>query len=79
VGKFITRAKVSAAVRPGQVIMYHAWEDYQFQGGTGYRNVMPAPLKPLEMVGDYPFLKPMFAVRQPGQCGRDTRIDIRKA
>jgi len=29
VGRFVTRAKVSPAAQPGQVIMYHAWEDYQ--------------------------------------------------
>jgi len=53
VGKFITRATVSPAVRPGYVIMYHAWEDYQFEGGSGHRDVMASPLKPLELAGGY--------------------------
>ena len=35
VGRFFTKVKVSPAVRPGQVIMYHAWENYQFEGGMG--------------------------------------------
>jgi DMSO reductase family type II enzyme molybdopterin subunit len=78
VGSFITHAKMSPAVRPGQVIMYHAWENYQFEGGMGCRNVQASPLKPLELVGDYPYLKPIPAMRQPGQNSRDTRVDIRK-
>jgi nitrate reductase alpha subunit len=78
VGSFITHAKPSPAVRPGQVIMYHAWENYQFEGGMGHRNVVASPLKPLELVGDYPYLKPIPAMRQPGQNSRDTRVEMRR-
>jgi anaerobic selenocysteine-containing dehydrogenase len=35
IGEFPIRAKVAASVRPGQVIVYHAWENYQFEGGMG--------------------------------------------
>jgi DMSO reductase family type II enzyme molybdopterin subunit len=78
VGVFVTQAKVSAAVRPGQIIMYHAWENYQFEGGMGYRNVQASPINPLELVGDYPYLGPSLAIRQPGGNDRDTRVDIRR-
>jgi nitrate reductase alpha subunit len=66
------------AIRPGQVIMYHAWENFQFAGGMGHRNVTPSPLNPLRLVGDYPSLKPSMAQRQPGGNDRDTRVEIRK-
>ena len=79
VGRFVTRAKVSPAAQPGQVIMYHAWEDYQFEGGSGHRNVMASPLNPLELAGGYPFLDPSMAILQPGMNDRDTRVEIRKA
>ena len=46
VGRFLVQAKLSPAVRPGQVIIYHAWEDYQFEGGIGYRNVVASPINP---------------------------------
>jgi DMSO reductase family type II enzyme molybdopterin subunit len=78
VGRFLTRVKISPAVRPGQVIMYHAWENFQFEGGMGYRNVTPSPINPLDLVGDYPSLKPSMAIRQPGGSDRDTRVEIRK-
>jgi DMSO reductase family type II enzyme molybdopterin subunit len=78
VGRFVTRAKVSPAAQPGQAIMYHAWEDYQFEGGSGHRNVMASPLKPLELAGGYPFLDPSMAILQPGMNDRDTRVEIRK-
>jgi nitrate reductase alpha subunit len=78
VGRFLTRGKISPAVRPGQVIMYHAWENFQFEGGMGYRNVTPSPINPLDLVGDYPSLKPSMAIRQPGGSDRDTRVEIRK-
>jgi DMSO reductase family type II enzyme molybdopterin subunit len=78
VGRFLTQVKVSPAVRPRQVIMYHAWENFQFEGGMGYRNVTPSPINPLELVGDYPAMKPSMAIRQPGGNDRDTRVEIRK-
>ena len=77
IGSFITRARPAPCVRPGQAVMYHAWEDFQFEGGIGYRNVLASPLKPLELVGDHPWLKPMVGIRQPGQSDRDTRVEIR--
>jgi DMSO reductase family type II enzyme molybdopterin subunit len=79
VGRFRIQVKVSPAVRPGQVIMYHAWENFQFEGGIGHRNVTPSPINPLRLVGDYPSLKPTLAQRQPGGNDRDTRVEIRKA
>ncbi|RMD80937.1 MAG: hypothetical protein D6815_13025, partial [Candidatus Dadabacteria bacterium] len=79
VGEFFVQAKVSAAVRPGTVILYHAWEDYQFPGRRGYRNVLPSPLNPVELAGDYNHLRPVPASLQPGQNDRDTRVDIAPA
>ena len=78
VGRFRVRVKVSPAIRPGQTVMYHAWEDYQFEGGIGHRNVIATPLNPLGLVGGYPYLDPMFGIRQPSMNDRDTRIDLRK-
>ncbi len=78
VGRFRVRVKVSPAIRPGQVVMYHAWEDYQFEGGIGHRNVLATPLNPLGLVGGYPYLDPTFGSRQPGMNDRDTRVEIRR-
>jgi DMSO reductase family type II enzyme molybdopterin subunit len=78
VGEFRVRAKVSAAVRPGTVILYHAWEDYQFPGGEGYRNVLPSPLNPVELAGGYNHLRPVPAALQPGQSDRETRVEMER-
>lgn len=75
---YFSRIKISATVQPGQLIMYHGWESYQFRGGKTYRNVLASPLNPIEMVGDYPYLRPVMAVKQPGQSDRDTRVGIEK-
>jgi DMSO reductase family type II enzyme molybdopterin subunit len=78
-GDFVVRARVSDAVRPGTVILYHAWEDHQFPGGQGYRNVLPSPLNPIELAGGYTHLRPAPASLQPGQSDRETRVDIARA
>ena len=79
IGQFFVRTKVSPAVRPGQVIIYHAWENFQFEGGMGHRNVIPSPINPVELAGDYFHLNPAPAILQPGQSDRDTRVEVLKA
>ena len=74
-----TKAKLSASIRPGQSVMYHAWEDYQFEDGRGCRTLQASPLKPLELVGDMPYMERKFMELQPGMSDRDTRVDYRKA
>jgi anaerobic selenocysteine-containing dehydrogenase len=75
-GEFVVRAKVSAAVRPGSLLLYHAWEDYQFPGGRGHRNVLVSPLNPVELAGGYNHLRPVPASLQPGQSDRETRVEM---
>ena len=79
VGRFQAQAKVSACVQPGQVIMYHAWENFQFRGGMGHRNVIASPLNPVEMAGDYFHIHPAPAILQPGQNDRETRVEVTRS
>ncbi|MFQ5515207.1 MAG: molybdopterin-dependent oxidoreductase [Myxococcota bacterium] len=78
-GTFEARARVSSAVRPGTLILYHGWEDYQFPSGRGYRNVLPSPLNPVELAGDYGHIRPQPATFQPGQSDRETRVEMARA
>jgi nitrate reductase alpha subunit len=78
IGEFLIRAKVSPAVRPGQVIVYHAWENYQFEGGMGHRNVIPTPMNPVELAGGYGHIQHTPAILQPGHNDRDTRVEVVK-
>lgn len=75
---FRIQAKVSPAVRPGQLIIYHAWENYQFAGGKGFQNLIPSPINPVELAGGQYHLRPMIICLQPGQFDRDTRVEVEK-
>jgi len=78
VGSFCIQVAVSPAVRPGQVIIYHAWENYQFSGWEHFKNVMASPLNPVELAGDYFHIRPITMANYPGFSDRDTRVEIRK-
>jgi nitrate reductase alpha subunit len=76
IGEFRIRAKIAPGVRPGQVIVYHAWENYQFEGGMGHRNVIATPMNPVELAGGYFHIQPAPAILQPGHNDRDTRVEV---
>ena len=76
IGSFLVRAKISPAVRPGQVIVYHAWENYQFAGGIGHRNVIATPMNPVELAGGYGHIQYTPAILQPGHNDRETRVEL---
>jgi len=78
VGSFEIQAKVSASTRPGQLIIYHAWENYQFRGRKGFQDVMPSPMNPIELAGGQFHLRPMSACLQPAFNDRDTRVEVLK-
>jgi len=75
---FHVMAKTSPALRPGQLILYHAWENYQFEGGKGFQNLIPSPLNPVELAGGQFHLRPMPTCMQPSHTDRDTRVEIEK-
>jgi nitrate reductase alpha subunit len=78
INAFRIHAKVSRTVRPGQVIIYHAWENYQFEGGKGFQNLIPSPLNPIELAGGEGHLRPIQICMQPSQNDRDTRVEVVK-
>jgi DMSO reductase family type II enzyme molybdopterin subunit len=75
---FEIMAKVSPAVRPGQLIVYHAWENFQFKDGKGFQNLIPAPLNPVELAGGQYHLRPMIITNQPNHTDRDTRVEVER-
>jgi len=76
---FRIQVKPTPAVRRGQVIIYHAWENFQFRNGKGFQNLMPTPINPVELSGGQFHLRPMTICMQPGQFDRDTRVEVEKA
>ncbi len=78
-GAFVLHAKVAPYVRPGEVIVYHAWEPYQFAGGNSDHSVIPSPIKATSLVGDYGQLRWTYGHWEPNQVDRDTRVEIELA
>ena len=79
VGECQLRAILSPAVRPGQVIIYHAWENYQFPGWRHFKGVMASPLNPIELVGGYGHIRPDVVSLSAGPNDRGTRVEVRRA
>ena len=78
-GSFEARAKPSGAIHPGQIHIYHGWEPFQFRTGVSQQSLVPSPIKPTQLVGDYGHLHWGFDRYEPNQVDRDTRVDIAKA
>ena len=77
-GAFEIQVKVSPAVRPGQVIVYHAWEPFQYAGRRSHQVLIPSPINPLHLAGGYFHLQPVPATGSPGQNDRGTRVEVEK-
>ncbi|MBW2228922.1 MAG: molybdopterin-dependent oxidoreductase [Deltaproteobacteria bacterium] len=72
-------AKVTPSVREGQLVIYHAWENFQFKDGKGFQNLIATPLNPVELAGGQFHLRPMILAMQPGHTDRDTRVEVQLA
>ncbi|MBW2243974.1 MAG: molybdopterin-dependent oxidoreductase [Deltaproteobacteria bacterium] len=78
ISSFVVQARVSPSVRPGQVIVYHAWEPYQFEGHHSQQTLTPSPINPIQLAGGYVHLQPRMAVGTPGASDRGTRVEVEK-
>lgn len=76
--EFKINVKICAGIRPGQVMIYHAYEPYQFDKLKSHQVLIPSPMKPLHLAGGYGQLHftPMHC--QPCQFDRETRIEVEK-
>jgi DMSO reductase family type II enzyme molybdopterin subunit len=78
VGSLQIQVAVTSAVRPGQVIVHHGWENYQFQDWRHFKSVMASPLNPIELAGGYYHLRPTIQNFYPGFSDRDSRVEVVK-
>jgi DMSO reductase family type II enzyme molybdopterin subunit len=76
IGWFEARVKVSHSARPGQVILYHAWEPYQFAEHRSHQTILPAPINPIQLAGGYFHLQPYMLTGEPGHNDRGTRLEV---
>ena len=78
IGDFEVMAKIMPGLKPGQVLMYHAWEPYQFKDGKSHQSLIPSPMNPLHLAGGYFHLQPTFLMQTPGSADRGTRVEVEK-
>ncbi|MFZ0245653.1 molybdopterin-dependent oxidoreductase [Candidatus Binatus sp.] len=78
-GSFITRAKLSSCTRPDQLVIYHAWEPYQYPNWMPYDGLLPGPPKGLHFAGGYRHYEYTLWNWAPSQSDRQTNIDFEKA
>jgi DMSO reductase family type II enzyme molybdopterin subunit len=78
VGQMEIQVKLTPPVKPGQVIVYHAWEPFQFKRGDSYQGLLPSPLNPIDLAGGYFHLQPMLMMGTPECTDRGTRVEVEK-
>jgi anaerobic selenocysteine-containing dehydrogenase len=78
-GEFFIHVKPSQAVQPGQVIVYHAWESYQFRNWMQSQVAVPSPWKPQHLAGDYGHLRYRMFYAAPSHAPRGTTVEVERA
>jgi len=78
-GAFEALAKLGAGVQPGEVIVYHAWEPYQFKGWQGQQEPVEAPWKPIHLAGGYGHIHYRMFYGSPGHAPRGAPVDVELA
>ncbi len=79
VGAFECVVKLAPSAQPGQVIIYHAWESFQFAGHRGQQEPIAGSWKALHLVGDYGQLHYRSLYGAPNFGPRGVAVDVQKA
>jgi DMSO reductase family type II enzyme molybdopterin subunit len=78
-GSFEATAKLAPRVDPGEVIIYHAWEPYQFKDWKGQQEPVEAPWKAIHLAGDYGQIHYRMFYSSPGHAPRGAPVEIERA
>ncbi len=78
-GSYQVHAKVSGAVRPGQLILYNGWEPYMFAGWRSSNDVEPGMVKWLHLVGRYGHLRYLPFNWQPVPSDRAVFVEVQRS
>lgn len=78
-GEFRVPVKVTNTARPGQVVMYNGFDNYQFPDWAGPNDAEPGMVKWLHMAGGYGHLKYWPTCWQPCPTMRNTHVSIEPA
>ena len=72
------RAIAALNLQPGQAVIYHAWEPYQFENWSSSQTVVAGAFKPLHMLGGYGHLSFRPIHGQPSHTPRAQKVEIEK-
>jgi DMSO reductase family type II enzyme molybdopterin subunit len=78
VGAFECVVKVAPSAQPGQVMIYHAWENFQFAHHKGQQEPIPSPWKTLHLAGDYGQLHYRALYGAPNFGPRGVTVEVQK-
>ncbi len=77
-GAFECLVKLAPSAQPGQVIIYHAWENFQFSRQRGQQEPIVGSWKPLHLAGDYGQLHYRALYGAPNFGPRGVTVEIQK-
>ncbi|MBW2724683.1 MAG: molybdopterin-dependent oxidoreductase, partial [Deltaproteobacteria bacterium] len=77
-GAVEVRVKISDTVRPGQLLINHAWEPFQFKGHASHQVLIGSPINPLTLAGGYYHLQPTVIFGEAGTNDRATRVEVER-
>ncbi len=78
-GEFESLVKLSPSVRPGEVIIYHAWEPYQHKNWKGQQEPVEAPWKAIHLAGGYGHIHYRMFYGSPGHAPRGAPVEVERA
>ena len=77
-GAFECVVKLAPSAQPGQVIIYHAWENFQFAHHKGQQEPIIGSWKSLHLVGDYGQLHYRALYGAPNFGPRGVSVEVQK-
>ncbi len=77
-GSFEALAKVAPGVQPGEVIIYHAWEPYQFRNWKGQQEPVEAPWKAIHLAGGYGQIHYRMFYGSPSHAPRGAPVEVER-
>jgi DMSO reductase family type II enzyme molybdopterin subunit len=77
-GSFEALAKLAPSVQPGEVIIYHAWEPYQFKNWKGPQEPVEAPWKAIHLAGGYGHIHYRMFYGSPGHSPRGAPVEVER-
>jgi len=78
-GSFEAMVKVAEGVQPGEIIIYHAWEPYQFKNEQGQDEPVESPWKAIHLAGDYGHLHYRMFYGSPSHVPRGSGVQVERA